>query len=426
MARRGSRPGDGAARRRRRTATWVVATVAVLAVAGAVATWAAVRHPVAPPTAGPSSSPSPTVVSPTSSAPSSSPTPAPSTSAPAVDPLAGWSLEQKVGQLFVVGLDLGAGKPVSTQAVTQDHVGNVFLHGRSTAGLAAVQSQVDGFTGLVSQATTHGERMLVAVDQEGGQVQSLQGPGFSRIPAATVQATVAPDELRAEATTWGHQLAAAGVNWNLAPVMDLVPAASAAKNPPIGALQRNYGTTAQSVTEHAGAFVVGMTSAGVATAIKHFPGLGYVTANTDATAGVTDTVTGFDSPAVGVFRAGVQAGATTVLMSTAVYAQMDPTAPAAFSAKVVQHGVREVLGFQGVVVTDDLSGAAQVAAWSPGQRAVDAIAAGCDMVLFSKDPTVVHAAVAAVVAKAKADPAFAARVDESARRVLALKAQLLG
>lgn len=424
MARRGSRPGQGAVRRRRRAATWVVAAVAALAVAGAVATWAAVRHPVAPPTAGPSSSSSPTSVSPTSSGPS--PTPAPSTSAPAVDPLAGWSLEQKVGQLFVVGLDLGAGKPVSTQAVTQDHVGNVFLHGRSTAGLAAVQSQVDGFTGLVSQATTHGERMLVAVDQEGGQVQSLQGPGFSRIPAATVQATVAPDELRVEATTWGNQLAAAGVNWNLAPVMDLVPASSAAKNPPIGALQRNYGTTAQSVTEHAGAFVAGMTSAGVATAIKHFPGLGYVTANTDATAGVTDTVTGFDSPAVGVFRAGVQAGATTVLMSTAVYAQMDPTAPAAFSAKVVQHGVREVLGFQGVVVTDDLSGAAQVAAWSPGQRAVDAIAAGCDMVLFSKDPTVVHAAVAAVVAKAKADPAFAARVDESARRVLALKAQLLG
>jgi beta-N-acetylhexosaminidase len=399
--------------------------VALLAVGGAVATWAAVRHPVAPPTAGPSVSPTPTPASPTSAPPSRPPSPTPTaTSAPA-DPLAGWSLEQKVGQLFVVGLDLGAGKPVSTQAVSVDHVGNVFLHGRSTAGLAAVRAQVDGFTALVSPATTHGERMLVAVDQEGGQVQSLQGPGFSAIPAATAQAQLAPDQLRAQAVTWGRQLAAAGVSWNLAPVMDLVPASSAAKNPPVGALQRNYGTTAQSVTTHAGAFLAGMSSAGVATAIKHFPGLGYVTANTDATAGVTDTVTGFDSAAVGVFKAGVQAGASTVLMSTAVYAQMDPSAPAAFSAKVVQHGVREVLGFQGVVVTDDLSGATQVAAWSPGDRAVAAISAGCDMVLFSKDPTVVHAAVAAVVARAKADPAFAARVDESARRVLALKAQVL-
>jgi beta-N-acetylhexosaminidase len=355
-----------------------------------------------------------------------SPTPAPTTSSAAADPLAGWSVEEKVGQLFVVGLDLGAGKPVSTQAVTTDHVGNVFLHGRSTAGVAAVRAQVDGFTHLVSEATTHGERMLVAVDQEGGKVQSLSGPGFSTIPAATAQAGVAPDQLRSQATTWGRQLAAAGVSWNLAPVMDLVPASSAATNPPVGALQRNYGTTPSVVTGHAGAFIGGMSAAGVATAIKHFPGLGYVTANTDATAGVTDTVTGFDSQAVGVFRAGVQAGASTVLMSTAIYSGMDPTAPAAFSSKVVQHGVREVLGFQGVVVTDDLSGATQVAAWTPGERAVDAIAAGCDMVLFSKDPTVVHAAVAAVVAKAKADPAFAARVDESARRVLALKAQLLG
>ncbi|OJV82960.1 MAG: beta-N-acetylhexosaminidase [Cellulomonas sp. 73-92] len=397
--------------------------VAVLALSAAVATWAAVRHPSAPPTAGPTASSTPTV-SPTQASPT--PTPAPSTSSPPADPLAGWSVEEKVGQLFVVGLDLGAGKPVSTQAVTGDHVGNVFLHGRSTAGVAAVHAQVAAFTALVSRATTHGEPMLVAVDQEGGKVQSLSGPGFSTIPAATVQATVAPDQLREQAAAWGRQLAAAGVNWNLAPVMDLVPASSAAQNPPVGALQRNYGTTVASVTTHAGAFIGGMSSAGVATAIKHFPGLGYVTANTDATAGVTDTVTGFDSAAVGVFRAGVEAGAGTVLMSTAVYSRMDPTAPAAFSSKVVQHGVREVLGFQGVVVTDDLSGATQVAAWSPGDRAIDAIAAGCDMVLFSKDPTVVHAAVAAVVAKAKADPAFAARVDESARRVLALKAQLLG
>ena len=114
------------------------------------------------------------------------------------------------------------------------------------------------------------------------------------------------------------------------------------------------------------------------------------------------------------------------MMSTAIYSRMDPSAPAAFSSTVVQRGVREALGFEGVVVTDDLSGAAQVAAWSPGDRAIDAIAAGCDMVLFSKDPSVVPDAVTAVVARAQADPAFAARVDESARRVLALKVQVLG
>jgi beta-N-acetylhexosaminidase len=397
-----------------------VAVVAALAVGGVIATWAAVRNPVVEPTGSPTPTASPSPTPAPSPAPTASPTPTPT-----ADPLAGWSVEEKVGQLFVVGFNLdGSKKQISVNAVTKDHVGNVFLHGRSTAGVDAVRGQVNAITALVSPTTTRGEPMLVGVDQEGGKVQSLQGPGFSAIPAATAQAAVAPGELTSQATEWGHQLAAAGVNWNLAPVMDLVPASSAANNPPIGALQRNYGNTPDSVTSQAGAFIAGMSASGVGTAIKHFPGLGYVTANTDAAAGVTDTVTGFDSEAVGVFTSGVQAGASTVLMSLAVYSQMDPTAPAAFSSKVVQHGVREVLGFQGVVVTDDLSGAAQVAAWSPGDRAINAISAGCDLVLFSKDPEVAHAAVTAVVAKAKADPAFAARVDESVRRVLALKAQL--
>lgn len=403
-------------RSRRTGAVVVIAVVAVLAVAGAVATWAALGRPVTVPTASPSAPPEP----PASSSPPPSPGPTPTPG----DALAGWTLEQKVGQLFVVGLDLTNPQQVSRDLVTQRHVGNVFLHGRSSAGSSVVRSVVDDFTALATPDATRGTAMLVAADQEGGKVQTLSGPGFSAVPSAVAQASVAPGELRARAATWGAELAAAGVDLNLAPVMDLVPEASAAANPPIGALDRNYGFTAEAVTEHAGAFVAGMSDAGVGTAIKHFPGLGYVTANTDTTAGVSESVTGFDSPAVDVFRSGVEAGASAVLMSTAVYTEMDPAAPAAFSPTVVGQGVRQALGFDGVVVTDDLSGAAQVAAWSPGDRAVLAIAAGCDLVLFSKDPSVAPAAVDAVVARAQADPAFAARVDESVLRVLALKERL--
>jgi beta-N-acetylhexosaminidase len=407
--------------------------VAVVAVGALLVTYAALRQPASPPgpTAGPTGSSSASSGAPSSSASSPTPSPAPTTTAPtatatptAADPLAGWTLEEKVGQLFVVGLDLTNPKPVSTAAVTDDHVGNVFLHGRTTAGADAVRRQVAGFTALASAATTHGEPMLVSVDQEGGKVQSLQGPGFSTIPAATAQAKLAPDELRARAATWGSELAAVGVNLDLAPVEDLVPASSAAANPPVGALDRNYGTTAETVTSHAGAFAAGLASAGVGTTIKHFPGLGRVTGNTDSTAGVTDMVTGADSPSVGVFAAGIAAGADAVMMSTAVYSKIDPSAPAAFSSAAVTGLLRQTLGYGGVVITDDLSGATQVAAWSPGQRAVAAISAGCDLVLYSKVPDVAPEAVAAVVAKARSDPAFAARVDESARRVLALKARL--
>ncbi len=383
--------------------------IVILAVAAAVAVWAALRNPVPPAV-------SPGETAPTSSAtPSSEPSPEPTEQ----DPLAGWTLEQKVGQLFVVGLDLTAPEQVSRDLVTQRHVGNVFLHGRSSAGVDAIRAVVDDIASLATPEMTI--PMLIAADQEGGTVQTLSGPGFSTIPSALEQASVDPSDLEAQATTWGGELFAAGVNLNLAPVMDLVPEESAASNPPIGALQRNYGFTADSVTSHGAAFVRGMAAAGVATSVKHFPGLGYVTASTDDTAEVTDDVTTWDSPSIAVFRAGVEAGAPLVMMSTAVYSQLDPGGPAAFSAQVVQHGVREMLGFDGPVITDDLSGATQVEAWSPGERAILAIEAGCDLVLFSKVPSVAPEAVDAVVAKAQNDAAFAARIDESVRRVIALK-----
>lgn len=398
--------------RRARRRAGIVALIAILAVAAAVAVWAALRNPV-PPTA-----------SPTQTAPTSSPAPTsaePSPEPTDQDPLAGWTLEQKVGQLFVVGLDLTTPEQVSRDLVTERHVGNVFLHGRSSAGVDAISAVVDDFASLATPEATNGAPMLIAADQEGGTVQTLSGPGFSTIPSALEQASVDPAELQAQAAGWGDELAAAGVNLNLAPVLDLVPEESAASNPPIGALARNYGFTADSVSSHGTAFARGMAAAGVATAAKHFPGLGFVTQNTDGTAGVTDATTTWDSPSIGVFADGVEAGVQLVMMSTAIYTQMDPGAPAAFSSEVVQHGVRELLGFDGPIITDDLSGATQVEAWSPGDRAILAIEAGCDLVLFSKVPSVAPEAVDAVVAKAQSDAAFAARIDESVRRVIALK-----
>lgn len=399
---------------------WLVAIVVVLLVVG-TGVVAAIALRQGPPAASPS--PTGTSTTPASSPPptrTSSPTPPPTTAAP--DPLAGWTLEQKVGQLFMVGVDLTKPQQAAYDAVRDDHVGNVFLHGRTTGGVAAARALADSMTALVSPATTHGTRMFVATDQEGGQVQALQGPGFDRIPDAVTQATWSAATLRARATTWGHQLAAAGVNLDLAPVMDLVPSqAAAATNPPVGALQRNYGFTPASVTASANAFSAGLRAAGVEVSIKHFPGLGRVTGNTDDTAGVTDTVTTRDDPSVGVFRSGIDAGAGFVMVSTAIYTRIDGTQPAAFSPAVVTDLLRGDLGFGGLVITDDLSAATQVEAWTPGQRAVMAIDAGVDVVLVSKDPTVTHAAVTAVVDRARTDPAFAAKVDAAARAIVAAK-----
>ncbi|AEG42957.1 glycoside hydrolase family 3 N-terminal domain-containing protein [Isoptericola variabilis] len=371
--------------------------------------------------APPSASPSPPTTPPPEPSASPSSEPAPSGTA---DGLAGWTLEQKVGQLLMVGVNVGGGsEELSRAAVTEHHVGNVFLHGRSEAGVEATRALVERYTSLVSAETTRGEPMLVATDQEGGLVQVLRGPGFSEIPRATRQAEWPAPELRDRAEAWGAELAAAGINLNLAPVMDLVPRETAAQNAPIGYFARNYGFTAESVTTSATAFSEGQRAAGVETVIKHFPGLGRVTQNTDTASDVVDDEVGPDSPDVQVFAAGIAAGARFVMMSTAVYDRIDPDAPAAFSPAVVGL-LRDDLGFDGVIMTDDLSAADQVRGWSPGERAVHAIEAGVDLVLASADPSVVPEMAAALVERARADAAFAGQVDAAVARILAAKSTL--
>ncbi|GAB6936904.1 glycoside hydrolase family 3 N-terminal domain-containing protein [Isoptericola variabilis] len=373
--------------------------------------------------------PSPTASASPSAAPAPSPTPTPEpTGSPERpdDVLAGWSLEQRVGQLLMVGVSVSDPAPVSADAIRDKHVGNVFLHGRSTAGVEATRALVDEYTSLVSRRSTHGTPLLVATDQEGGLVQVLRGPGFSDIPKATEQATWKPATLRERAQGWGDELAAAGVNLNLAPVMDLVDEDDAADNPPIGYFGRSYGYTPTSVVRSANAFSAGQRAAGVEPVVKHFPGLGRVTENTDTEARVTDDVTTRDGASVRVFARGIDAGARYVMMSSAVYEKIDPDAPAAFSPVVVEDVLRGDLGFDGVVMTDDVSAAAQVQDRSPGERAVDAVDAGVDLVLASADPSVVPAMADALVAQARKDPAFAEKVDASARRVLAAKAASAG
>ena len=368
-------------------------------------------------------------------------TPAPSTAAPSTTAAAsatasatatatagaleGWSLEEKVGQLMMVGVDATSPQAVSTDAVTSHHVGNIFVAGRTTAGSQAVQKVISTVTSKVGPATTRDTPMLVATDQEGGEVQVLSGSGFSDLSSAVDQSTQPRDQLEASARTWGKELADVGVNMNLAPVVDLVDIDRPATNEPIGRWGREYGHDAATVSSQAGAFAEGMRASGVIPTYKHFPGLGRVTANTDTSANVVDSTTtrGSDA-AVGVFASAIAAGAQVIMVSSATYALIDPSAPAVFSSTIVTDMLRTEMGFSGVVITDDVSAATQVQGVAAGERAVRAVRAGCDIVLASADPTVAADMVKALIAAAQSDPAFAARVDESAARVLALKGGL--
>ncbi|MFB8891851.1 glycoside hydrolase family 3 N-terminal domain-containing protein [Microbacterium plantarum] len=361
--------------------------------------------------------PEPAPADPTTSAPSPTAT-APPTPTASPDPAAALGLEGCVGQVLMVGTPVDTVSPDAAAAIRDRGVGGLFLHGRSSSGVEATAALVAQFRDLAIDGSP---KLWVATDQEGGEVQVLSGHGFDEIPYAIRQADLGPDALRTAATAWGGQLAAAGIDVNLAPVADIVTSAETrVNNPPIGALGRQYGYDEQAVAAGAGAFADGMRASGVLPTFKHFPGLGRVDANTDYTAEVLDSVVSADSPDVDVYRELTASGPSLVMVGTARYQHIDPDHPAAFSPAVLDL-LRDRLGFDGVVITDDLSAAAAAEIVAPGDRAVEALSAGVDIVLASADPTVLPAMYDAVLARAQSDPAFAARVDESCGRVLEAK-----
>ena len=207
----------------------------------------------------------------------------------------------------------------------------------------------------------------------------------------------------------------------MAPVADVVPANMVTRNAPIGRLGRGYGSDPATVAAKVSAFVKGMHAAGVTTSAKHFPGIGRVIGNTDFTAGVKDGVTSVDDPYLRPFQAAVEAGAGSVMVSTVTYTRIDASHPAVFSAKVVGL-IRTRLGFDGVVISDDLGAARSMASVPASTRAIGFVRAGGDLAI-TVDPALADEFVGGIVSAAKASPTVAAQVSRAATRVVTLKVQ---
>ncbi|MEU5794045.1 glycoside hydrolase family 3 N-terminal domain-containing protein [Streptomyces sp. NPDC047813] len=334
--------------------------------------------------------------------------------------LSGMSTAQRVGQLFMGGINAAKPDQAQLRILRDNHVGSVMLTGRSTAGTAATRKIVDGFRGQADRVGGKQVGLLVATDQEGGKVQVLNGPGFSAMPNGVTQGKKSPTMLRAEAAIWAQQLKRAGVDLNLAPVADVVPASLGTRNIPIGSFQREYGNTPGPVTSHTGAFAAGFKQSGVLTTLKHFPGLGQVIGNTDTTANVVDSVTTSGSASLDPFKAGIQAGSPFVMVSSATYNKIDAKHIAAFSPTVIGQLLRGQMGFKGVVISDDIGNAVAVRSFTPAQRALDFTSAGGDMILTVR-PDVIPAMARAIQTRMGQDASYKAKVDASVRRILDAK-----
>lgn len=328
------------------------------------------------------------------------------------------------GQLVLVGVT--AGDRVSTAAFSEHRAGGLFLLGRWTSADAVRTALTAARDATASTGTGVGP--LLAVDQEGGQIRMLRGDAARETPSAADLGRDGAAAVTAAYTSIGEDLSSLGIALDLAPVADVVDPELGDDNEPVGKLDRGFGTDPALVAPCVEAAVTALAASQVAATLKHFPGLGRVSGNTDHTdTGIEDATTDASDPFLDPFRAGIAAGAGAVMVSSAIYPQLEDGTPAMFSSAVVTDLLRGDLGFEGLAITDDVGAAAAVSSVPVGERATRFLAAGGDVVLTA-DPALAGTLVDAIVAWAQESPEHADRVRESAVRALRLKASagLLG
>ncbi|PIE97375.1 MAG: beta-hexosaminidase, partial [Propionibacterium sp.] len=284
-------------------------------------------------------------------------------------------------------------------------------------------AEIDKLTSEIRNLGSTKYPTLIAVDQEGGVVQRLKGVGFDDIPSALEQSKLSDKELTKKATTWGKQLLSAGVHFNLAPVADVVPEDKISSNAPIGKLRRGYGSDPKVVAEKTAAFITGMSAAGVATSAKHFPGLGQASANTDHAA-ATDKYIKKNDPSWVAFKGAIDAGVSSVMMSSAVYTKIDPKNKAIYSSIIINDILRKDMQFDKVIISDDVGAAKALADVPIAERGTRFLVAGGDLVI-NADIKSLPKMIDHTIAKAESDPKFANQITRSAARVTELAASVL-
>ena len=362
-----------------------------------------IEHPTFSPTARPTDPPNPT--------PAPSPTPGPTSS---ID------LGRQVAGLLVVGFrgrSLAADDPV--MRAIRDGLGGVILFARNVES----PSQLADLTGKLHEAAQP-RRLIVCVDQEGGAVARLTpDKGFTEIPSQAAVGKRDEDEALAVGRSIGEQLAAAGINLNLAPVVDLNvnPA-----NPSIGALGRSYSADQQRVVELARASITGQHDHGVLTTLKHFPGLGSATGDTDREfVDITDTWAALE---LEPFQHLIATGEADVVMTAnAVNGQIDRRYPASLSSATLEL-LRTDLGWTGPTITDDLGAGAIRDSFSDDEALRRALHAGNDLLLLANTGPVrddiAAESVASLVGQVEAGRIDPARIAQSTSRIAGLLAQL--
>jgi beta-N-acetylhexosaminidase len=344
----------------------------------------------------------------------------------AAQPVLAQSLEQMAGQMIVVGFvgDSVDDKSVAAMRaeIANGDIGGVMFLKTNVASRSAVIAMNEAF-----RAAAPDLKPFITLDQEGGVVERLtEAVGFTEIPsAATIAKTIPVNKVRPLFNAQARGVADWGFSVNFAPVVDLDLNPD---NQVIGKFGRSFGSGANTVTVYAEQVIAAHHEAGVLTALKHYPGHGSSTA--DSHEGYVDITRTWSDKELEPYRQLIGSGyADFVMVGHLIDTEIDPSGvPSSLSHVWINDTLRNSLGFDGVVITDDLEMGAIRDHYGLEETVVRAVKAGVDVLLFSntvKPRTSLGDEVRAIlVNEAEADPAFRARIEESYKRIVALKTRI--
>lgn len=321
------------------------------------------------------------------------------------------SLEEKIGQMLVVGFQGLQPPDYILEWLTSGRIGGIILFARNVASAAQIAE--------LTQACHEAARrpILIAIDQEGGVVSRLR-EGFTESPGAMALGAADSEALAEEVSAvLGKEMRAIGINWNLAPALDLT---HNIHNPSVGA--RSLGVNPQRAARLGVAQVRGFQKAGVAATAKHFPGKAKTPVDPHVSLPVIEEPLDdlWDVDLV-PFRAVSEAGIASVMITHVQFKALEPEHPSTLSPRIMQGLLREQVGFQGMITTDCMEMKAVTNKYGPGESAVLAALAGANIILFSHTREYQEAAHDAVLEAAQTGRLPLEMVDFAVSKVQAVK-----
>jgi beta-N-acetylhexosaminidase len=316
-------------------------------------------------------------------------------------------ISELCGDLIVAGFPGTSLDDRTRRALQEKRQAGVMLFKRNVESVAAVHE----LSREICAATASGFGPMISVDQEGGRVRRLPEPCVQLPPMRLLGSIGHEGLIRRAAGAVGAELFALGVNVNFAPVLDVD---SNPKNPVIG--DRSFSDNPDVVSNLGIAFAQGLQSRGVLACGKHFPGHG----DTDQDSHLALPVVAHDrerleAVELAPFRRAVRT-VGAFMTAHVVFEAIDPSLPATLSKLVIQDFVRREMGYDGLVFSDDLEMRALADRFTVEESAVQAIRAGCDVLLICEHGDLADRAHAALLAEAERDDSFRARCTEAANR----------